>query len=171
MKNIKSLMIACLAIGAGAMTSCTDKMDNWGTDASHSRLFSVTSLSVTPEATTATVEYKGGSGATAYQIQVSTEKLNDDIEPYAEGTITIESTSMTTAVVTGLFSETNYYLRIRAIGEGKNPSLWAYYINSTDHEYFTTKGEQIMNAVLDEAAGLIDRLESVKRQKTTTVQS
>jgi hypothetical protein len=150
MKNIKSLMIACLAIGAGAMTSCTDKMDNWGTDASHSRLFSVTSLSVTPEATTATVEYKGGSGATAYQIQVSTEKLNDDIEPYAEGTITIESTSMTTAVVTGLFSETNYYLRIRAIGEGKNPSLWAYYINSTDHEYFTTKGEQIMNAVLDE---------------------
>jgi hypothetical protein len=28
-----------------------------------------------------------------------------------------------------------------------------------------------MNAVLDEAAGLIDRLESVKRQKTTTVQS
>lgn len=145
MKNIKSTLIAALAIVAGAITSCTDKMDNWGTDSSYDRLFSALSLDVTPEATSATIEYKGYNGADAYQIQYSTSELTDEIEAYAEGTNTIEVTSNTSAEITDLISETDYYLRIRAIAEGKTPSKWVYYETSSGQRYFTTKGEQIMN--------------------------
>lgn len=149
MKNIKSTLIAALAIVAGAITSCTDKMDNWGTDSSYDRLFSALSLDVTPEATSATIEYKGYNGADAYQIQYSTSELTDEIEAYAEGTNTIEVTSNTSAEITDLISETDYYLRIRAIAEGKTPSKWVYYETSSGKRFFTTKSEQIMNEVAD----------------------
>lgn len=152
-KNLKSIILASLAVVAGAMTSCTDKMDNWDTDSAYSRLFGAMSLSVTPFSTTAIVEYKGYSGAEKYQIQYSTRELTDEVEPYAEGTSTIEAESKSKAELTGLAGETNYYLRIRAIAEGKNPSNWVYYTTSSGQKYFTTKGEQIMNPVEDEDRG------------------
>lgn len=148
-KNIKSIILASLAIIAGAMTSCTDKMDNWDTDSAYDRLFSALSLSVTPASTSATVEYKGYNGADKYQIQYSTSELDDDVEPYAEGTTMVEVESKTKAELTGLSGETNYYLRMRAIAEGKTPSKWVYYTTSSGQKYFTTKGEQIMNSVED----------------------
>lgn len=146
-KNLKSMILASLAVAAGAMTSCTDKMDNWDTDSAYARLFSAMSLSVTPGTTTATVEYKGYSGAEKYQIQYSTSEMTDDMEAYAEGTSTVEVESKEKAELTGLYGETDYYLRMRAIAEGKNPSKWVYYTTSSGQKYFTTKGEQIMNPV------------------------
>ena len=147
MKNIKSIIVASIAIAAGAMTSCTNKMDNWGTDASYNRLFSVTSLDVTPEATTALVEYGGVAGAEAYQIQYSTSQMNDDMDVTQEGTTVVESTAKSSYELSNLIGETNYYLRIRATAQGKQPSKWIYYKTSSGVEYFTTKGEQIMNNV------------------------
>ena len=154
-KNIKSIILASMAVIAGAITSCTDKMDNWGTDSAYDRLFTITSIKITPESTTATVEYGGYSGADKYQIQYSTSPITSDMEPYAEGTTTVEVESKEKAELTGLMGETNYYLRIRAIAEGRNPSKWAYYMTSSGDPYFTTKGEQIMNDVDD-----ADRTES-----------
>ena len=148
MKNIKSMIIAALAVSAGAITSCTDKMDNWDTDSSFDRAFSVLSLDVTPASTSATVEYKG-SGASSYQIQYSTSELTDDIEANAPGTTTIETTNKTSTEITGLMGETSYYLRMRALANGKQPSRWIYYSTSSGVKYFTTKGEQIMNDVQD----------------------
>lgn len=148
MKNTKSMFIAALAVVAGAITSCTDKMDNWDADPSFDRLFSVQSLDVTPAATSATVEYKA-NGASNFQIQYSTSEITDDMDANAEGTTTVESTSKTSTEITDLISETDYYLRIRAIAAGKTPSKWVYYTNSSGNKYFTTKGEQIMNDVAD----------------------
>lgn len=146
MKNTKSMFIAALAVVAGAITSCTDKMDNWDADPSFDRLFSVQSLDVTPAATSATVEYKA-NGASNFQIQYSTSEITDDMDANAEGTTTVESTSKTSTEITDLISETDYYLRIRAIAAGKTPSKWVYYTTSSGNKYFTTKGEQIMNDV------------------------
>ena len=148
MKNTKSMFIAALAVVAGAITSCTDKMDNWDADPSFDRLFSVQSLDVTPAATSATVEYKA-NGASNFQIQYSTSEITDDMDANAEGTTTVESTSKTSTEITDLISETDYYLRIRAIAAGKTPSKWVYYTTSSGNKYFTTKGEQIMNDVAD----------------------
>ena len=148
MKNIKSLIIAALAVGAGAITSCTDKMDNWDTDSSFSRVFSVQSLDVTPGATSAIIEYTG-AGAESFQIQYSTSEITDDMDINAPGTTTVVTANKTSFEITDLISETDYYLRMRGIAAGKTPSKWVYYTTSSGNRYFTTKGEQIMNDVPD----------------------
>ncbi len=148
MKNIKSIILASMLVGAGVMTSCTDKMDNWGTDSSYDRTFAITSLDITPDATTALVEYKG-AGASSFQIQYSTDldALRSSEEPGAQNTTMVETTSKTSFTLTNLITETDYYLRIRAIASGKKPSRWMYYRKDETKNYFTTLGEQIMNAV------------------------
>ncbi len=148
MKNIKSIILASMLVGAGVMTSCTDKMDNWGTDSSYDRTFAITSLDITPEATTALVEYKG-AGASSFQIQYSTDldALRSSEEPGAQNTTMVETTSKTSFTLTNLITETDYYLRIRAIASGKKPSRWMYYRKDETKNYFTTLGEQIMNNV------------------------
>lgn len=148
MKNIKSIIFASMLIGAGVMTSCTDKMDNWGTDASYDRTFAITSLDITPDATTALIEYKG-AGASSFQIQYSTDldALISSDEPGAAGTTMVETTAKTSFTLTNLITETDYYLRIRALASGKTPSRWMYYRKDETKNYFTTLGEQIMNPV------------------------
>jgi hypothetical protein len=117
-----------MLVGAGVMTSCTDKMDNLGTDSSYDRTFAITSLDITPDATTALVEYKG-AGASSFQIQYSTDldALRSSEEPGAQNTTMVETTSKTSFTLTNLITETDYYLRIRAIASGKKPSRWMYY--------------------------------------------
>lgn len=129
--------------------SCIDGND-WDTDTSSARLFKVTSksISVTPAALTASVTWNTTPEAEYYIIEVSTSPLTDDIEMGTGSNLVFgqdQSIKTPPCVLQGLQSETEYYLRIKARGNGKE-SYWSYPTTST----FTTTDEQILEEVADD---------------------
>lgn len=140
-------MAALLGVSA---VSCTDGND-WEVDGSHSRLFGLndSKLSIEAEDVQATLTFTGTPNAEYYIIEVSTDSLYDDV-PMGGGNAIVygEDRSMTKspAVLTGLYGDTRYYLRIKAMADGISESKWSYYKSGST---FRTLAEQIFNPVTE----------------------
>ena len=143
-----------LGVGLAALllTACTDGND-WSVDSSKARLFSVSNsdISIESDMTDATITFKTSKGATSYKLEMSTDELNDNVAEGATANSKVYTydakeavDSKITAKITGLKKDTRYWLRIRSVTDGKNPSNWTYY-NKNNHAYFKTKAEQIFN--------------------------
>lgn len=141
-KNIIYTFCAALFV-----TACTDGND-WVVDSSYDRLFSTTesSFSITPAENAAQAEasWKATPNTTGYVIEVSTNPLSDDVPMGSEGSIVygdgVEKITKTTYLLENLESETEYYARIKSVGNGKE-SNWVYY---DDGGTFKTKKDQIL---------------------------
>ena len=145
MRKVKNIIYTfCAALFAAA---CTDGND-WVVDSSYDRLFatSESSFSITPAENAAQAEasWKATPNTTGYVIEVSTNPLSDDVPMGGEGSIVygdgIEKITKTTYLLENLESETEYYARIKSVGDGKE-SHWVYY---DDGRTFKTKKEQIL---------------------------
>lgn len=129
--------------------SCIDGND-WDIDTSAAHLFRVTakSISVTPASMTASITWNATPEAEYYIIEVSKNPLTDDIEMGTGDNLVFgqdKSIKSSPYIMSGLQTETEYYLRIKAFGNGKE-SYWSY---PTDTN-FTTTDEQILNEITDE---------------------
>ena len=145
MRKVKNIIYTfCAALFA---TACTDGND-WVVDSSYDRLFatSESSFSITPAENAAQAEasWKATPNTTGYVIEVSTNPLSDDVPMGGEGSIVygdgIEKITKTTYLLENLESETEYYARIKSVGDGKE-SHWVYY---DDGGTFKTNEEQIL---------------------------
>lgn len=145
MGKIKNIIYTfCAALIA---TACTDGND-WEVDSSYDRLFSTTesSFSITPAENAAQAEasWKATPNTTGYVIEVSTNPLSDDVPMGSEGSIVygdgVEKITKTTYLLENLESETEYYARIKSVGDEKE-SNWVYY---DDGGTFKTNKEQIL---------------------------
>src|SRR5574344_1780384 len=141
MKTLKNIFgTAALALmGISMLASCTDGND-WSVDSAYDRLFGPTgSISVTAQETKAAISFTKISGATAYEVEYSTDSLYLDDVSSSSTVIKLSSNSDT---LRDLMGDTKYYLRLRSVADGKNSSKWVYYQSGTK-SYFTTKAEQI----------------------------
>ena len=145
MGKIKNIIYTfCAALIA---TACTDGND-WEVDSSHDRLFatSESSFSITPAENAAQAEasWKATPNTTGYVIEVSTNPLSDEVPMGSEGSIVygdgVEKITKTTYLLENLEPETEYYARIKSVGDGKE-SHWVYY---EDGETFKTSKDQIL---------------------------
>lgn len=145
MGKIKNIIYTfCAALIA---TACTDGND-WEVDSSHDRLFatSESSFSITPAENAAQAEasWKATPNTTGYVIEVSTNPLSDEVPMGSEGSIVygdgVEKITRTTYLLENLEPETEYYARIKSVGDGKE-SHWVYY---EDGETFKTSKDQIL---------------------------
>ena len=149
MKKIKYVWSVAMAMlfTTWMGTSCTDGND-WETDASYSRLFSIqsSSLSVAPSATTAEVKWTKTPGSEYFIIEVSKDSLYDAI-PMNNGNSILfgedQSIVKSPFVLSELDSDSKYFIRIKALSSSKSESIWTY----SDTKSFRTKAEQIMNPV------------------------
>lgn len=137
---------ALMLLGAFSLSSCSDKND-WDVDGSFDRLFHTTSLSVSPDENSAEITFDKTPNTTGYQVECSTEELNDDVE-FGKTANSITSTVTTSpATIEGLEAETTYYLRLRSTNDEGKVSKWVY----LDDKSFTTKAEQIITLVTPKA--------------------
>lgn len=155
MKTInRYLGIALMGLTLGSLTACTD-YNEWDVNSAFNRLFGTgdDDISVTPTATTATVEFsapqpkEANSGNIYYVIEVSKDSLYDDIPMGGENaTVYGEDMSITKSPyeITGLDGDTEYFLRIKVMSDTKAESRWCYYDEGT---HFKTDAEQIFNEV------------------------
>lgn len=136
----------CMFLASLNMASCVDGND-WEVTPTN-RLFGSTKGSATPAAITADVTWEATPNTEYYIIEVSQEALsNDQAMGTTTGSIVYgEDKSITKSpyTLTGLLSDTEYYLRIKSMSEGKE-SRWMY-LEST----FKTLVEQILNNVAKE---------------------
>lgn len=129
-------------------TACTDGND-WNTDKSYDRLFSVTSanLSITAQSTNAEITWNAIPEAEYYIMEYSTDSLYDDIEMggTSHSVVLGEDKSIVESpyTITGLQGETKYFFRMRSMSDHKKESRWTY----IDDYAFETPGEQIFNSV------------------------
>lgn len=138
MKNIFSTA-ALVLMGAASLTSCTDGND-WDVDSAFDRLFGTSDISITAQDTKAAISFTKTSGATAYQVELSTDSLYaDDVSKSS----ILDTLTNTPDTLYNLNGETKYYLRMRSIADGKNNSKWVYYTTGSGKYYFTTKSEQL----------------------------
>lgn len=147
----KFFSIALMAFGVLSATSCADEND-WGIESAFDRLFGVGDESLTVETTesTATVTFsalKATTDTMYFVIEVSKDSLYDDIpmggtnaKVYGEN----KEIKSSPYEITGLESDTKYYLRIKASSDTKADSKWVYY---NDGGTFKTKAEQIFNEI------------------------
>ena len=131
-------------IGAGAvvllMAGCTDGND-WDTDGSYNRTFAPTGdITIERYDTKAAVSFKAVAGAKSYEVEVNTDSLYQD---EVSSTSILQTFTTASDTIRGLVGETNYYLRVRAISEGKPNSKWLYYKTGSGRGYFTTLAEQL----------------------------
>lgn len=143
-------------VGSGAFvllasfigTACTDGND-WGVDASHDRLFSVTSsnISISAKPTSAEISWGKVPGAEYYIMEYSTDSLYDEIEMggTANSVVLGEDKSIveTPYIITGLQGETKYFFRMKSMSSVKADSKWTY----LEKYSFETSAEQIFNDV------------------------
>lgn len=147
-KRYNAVAGAFSLLAAMSMASCIDGND-WDVDSSVDRLFSVsgTSLSVTPDQTTADVKWNGTPNTEYYLIEVSKDSLYDEIELGATRSIIFgqdKSIKKSPYTLENLDSDSRYFIRIKAMSDSKAESYWSY----SEKRFFKTKSEQIMNPVL-----------------------
>ena len=147
MKNLKTMIFAACTL-AGAMTSCTAEMDDWGVDAAYDRLFAITSIDIEPSMTSAVVTFSGNAEAEQYQIQLSKDSLYDSMES-EPADLKVYTVEKSPATIDGLMGDTYYFIRVRAISSTKKASHWIYPVSSTGKRSFHTEAEQIFNEITD----------------------
>lgn len=138
---------ALLLLTAFVSTSCTDGND-WDVDSSYDRLFSVvsSSLSVSPGTTTAEVEWTKTPDTEYYILEISKDSLYDEVlintgnaVVFGEDKAIVESPY----VLSGLDSDSKYFIRIKGQSSAKAESKWTY----LEKYSFKTKAEQILDGV------------------------
>jgi len=141
--NIYTNMLVTGAL-ALALASCVDDND-WGTDSSHSRPFSPHDISVSAEATTATIEFDRLSSVDYYLLELNQDSLY--MEDYHEGS-RIDTVRTSPYILDELVGETVYFVRLKAISSSTAAaaSKWSYYESGTKRS-FKTKGEQIFESI------------------------
>ncbi len=121
--------LVCMLCLTGIFTACTEG-NEWETNPSKAALFRVRDVKVDKAAAqTASVSWSATSSAEYYIIEVSTEKLSDNMEigtsqnsiVYGED----KSISAVPALISGLTKSSTYYLRVKSFGDGLE-SGWAY---------------------------------------------
>ena len=144
-----------LLAGGVTLVSCSDTND-WDTDGSFARLFSVANGDITVEAedTYATITIDGRENTQYYVLEISTDTLYDDIPLGGTAHSMVfgtnkEITPGKTVVVQNLVGDTKYHLRLKGCADNMGDSRWSYY---KDGGTFKTKAEQIF----DEAATVLD---------------
>ena len=133
MKTNKLKYMACsgvlLLLTVFATVSCDDAND-WGTDSSYNRLFSVPKMSVSANATDAELTWTTTPGTEYYLIEVSLDSLYDDIAMgSSKGAIIYgEDKSITKSPYTleGLYSDSKYFIRMKALSASTPESKWGY---------------------------------------------
>lgn len=156
MKTIKSIFaVSMLLAGGMTLVSCSDTND-WDTDGSYSRLFSMASddIKVEAEDTYATISFAGIKNTQYYVIELSTDTLYDDIPLGGTDHSRVfgqnkDITPGKAVIVKGLTGDTKYYLRIKGCSDGVADSRWTYNKNGAA---FKTKAEQIF----DETASVVN---------------
>lgn len=139
-----------LGIFALCLTACTDGND-WSTDASKSRMFSVSSndISIVRYMTELDITFPTVKGAEAYTLEISRDTLYDEIEEGATATSQVlrltPAEVKDTIRIKDLKKDTRYYVRLRTTSSGKNPSKWSYYKDSKNRYYIKTKAEQLFS--------------------------
>lgn len=129
-------------------TACTDGND-WNTDKSYDRLFSVTSanLSISAESTSAEISWGLIPDAEYYIMEYSTDSLYDGIEmggtPHSVIVGEDKSIVESPYTITGLQGDTKYFFRMKSMSDHKAESHWSYLENDS----FKTPAEQIFNEV------------------------
>ena len=125
-----------------AATSCDDAND-WSTDSSYNQLFSVPKMSVSANATDAELTWTTTPGTEYYLIEISLDSLYDDIAMGSgKGSIIYgEDKSITKSPYTleGLYSDSKYFIRMKAFSTSKPESKWGYMSDFS----FKTRTEQI----------------------------
>jgi len=148
-------MMAFAAIAAGALSACTEGMDDWSADASYDRLFAPTTFkieNVEGEATMATVTFSLLQGSEALELNLSTDSLYAGMDEMTASIFT-ETFTESPATVTGLIGDTKYFARYRSKA-GDKVSKWVYVATGEGKGYaLKTPKEQIMNAVDDDQRG------------------
>ena len=133
---------ALMLLTAFIATSCDDAND-WTTDSSYNRLFSVPKMSVSANATDAELTWTTTPGTEYYVIEVSLDSLYDDITMGSgKGSIIYgEDKSITKSPYTleGLYSDSKYFIRMKALSANMPESQWGYMSDFS----FKTRTEQI----------------------------
>ena len=155
--NNTSLMIAGALLLGMTITACVEGQD-WETDASHNRLFSVKEgISVDASENSAEIVFKSVPNADYYTIELSTDSLYDELAEGASAHSMVFTTTKENRVGSEwhvtidnqLIGDTQYYLRIRAVAADIPSSRWMYYKTGSGKAYFKTKAEQIFENVTE----------------------
>lgn len=130
-----------------SISSCTDGND-WETDNSVNRLFRVSGISVPDRGTTtAEIKWTASPNTEYYIIEISQEAFTDEIALGANGSLVFgEDKSITSSPYTanGLKSDTEYYIRIKAMSTNTAESRWEYLVDEANSlTTFKTKAEQV----------------------------
>ena len=152
MKNLTYIIAsgAFMLLTALAATSCTEGND-WEVDASTSRLFSVSSISVPDRtATTAEVKWSSTPNTEYYIVEISRTAFDNDTPLGSNNSFVFgEDKSITQSpfTATGLDSDSEYYVRVKAMSSLYAESRWSYLTesNSSELSTFKTKAEQVAN--------------------------
>ena len=127
MKNYIKCLAGCLMLGM-AVTACSDAADEL-TDVSYDRLFSPVELGVqVRNQVNATVTWNKVNKATGYVVELYTGKVLGDTP------LRTETVAENTIVFTELAGETDYFVRVKATGEGIPESKWVESTFKTDAE-------------------------------------
>ena len=133
---------AFMLLTAFATISCDDAND-WTTDSSYNRLFSVPNMSVSANATDAELTWSTTPGTEYYIIEISLDSLYDDVAMgTGKGSIIYgEDKSITKSPYTleGLYSDSKYFIRMKAFSSNTPESKWGYMSDFS----FKTRTEQI----------------------------
>ena len=133
---------ALMLLTAFATISCDDAND-WTTDSSYNRLFSVPKMSVSANATDAELTWSTTPGTEYYIIEISLDSLYDDVAMgSSKGSIIYgEDKSITKSPYTleGLYSDSKYFIRMKAFSSNTPESKWGYMSDFS----FKTRTEQI----------------------------
>lgn len=121
--------LVCMLCLTGIFTACTEG-NEWETNPSKAALFRVRDVKVDKAAAqTASVSWSATSSAEYYIIEVSTEKLSDNMEMGTAQNYIVygedKSISTVPALISGLTKSSTYYLRVKSFGDGLE-SGWAY---------------------------------------------
>lgn len=140
MKTIKSFIIVALAVlTCGAFTACKDDANDWVVQTEGLRAWTPTKVTLTIGDTYAIISEFTTPGSTGYVVQLaSNSTFTENVLEYSIPAIT----SAEEYTISGLTPETVYYMRIKAVCEGKEDSHWARYSHTSGDEvqyYFTTK--------------------------------
>lgn len=144
MKTNKYTNMLVTGVFALALASCVDDND-WGTDSSYSRPFSPHDISVSAEATNATIEFDRLSSVDYYLLELNQDSLY--LDDYHGGS-RIDTVRTSPYILDELAGETVYFVRLKAVSSSTTTtaSKWSYYENGKMRS-FKTKGEQIFESI------------------------
>ena len=155
MKNMKYMALAVVALCTG-FTACTDGND-WEQDSAHNRTMApkISSVQGLDGALKVTFTSYGGS---SFLIEANEEPFDvADLQGDVKSSSITATVSGSPAEIKGLNGYTDYYVRMRAISDGKQQSNWVLYASSeigegamtVTQKVVQTKGEQILLNVPD----------------------